>query len=314
MRVLVTGAGGFVGGHLVPALSLEGHEVIAVSQSPFDSPGATETDAFDMMDFEALSKTLEKYSPQGIIHLAGQASVPRSWEDPSGTYEVNLIGTSNLLRAIEDRDTRVLLIGSAQEYGPGKPGRPMLESDELSPRSPYALSKMFQELLGSMYFHKQQMPVVMARPFNHTGPGQSSDYVVGAFCAQLVQLEQTGGHPVLNVGNLDPIRDLLDVRDVVDAYRLLIESGTPGEIYNVSSGTGIQIREVLRILLEASTLPDGAQIVDETTDRAGDADWLVGDNSKVRDHIGWSPQIPIEKSLFDTLTWYRSVSHQERSI
>lgn len=305
MRILVTGAGGFVGGHLIPNLVAAGHEVVAASHAPWDCPLARDTAVFDLRDGARVIEALHVHRPDAVIHLAAQASPRRSWEDTDETFAVNITGVSHLLEGLVDRpETRVLLVGSAQEYGNGT-DRPIKESDPLEPQSPYGVSKVAQELVGALYRRRYGMPVIAARPFNHTGPGQSTEYAIGAFCAQVAAIERGEQEPRMNVGWLDARRDYLDVRDVVDAYRVLLESGQPGEVYNVASGEAQRIGDLLDILLQASGLAGKVEVVAAESGRPGDAAVLVGDASKLRGGLGWAPKIPMATSVVDTLQYYR---------
>jgi len=313
VRILVTGGGGFVGGHLIPHLKVAGHEVVAASHRPFEAPDGVAVEAFDMLDPLAFKKIVEGYRPEAVIHLAAQASVPRSWEEPDETYRTNILGASNLLESLKERpQTRVLLVGSAQEYGALDLDRAISETDPLRPESPYAVSKVAQIKMGFMYHRRFGLRVIGARPFNHTGPGQSPEYAVGSFCSQIIEVER-GRRKRIEVGNLDSRRDFLDVRDVVAVYRTLIESGRPGEVYNVASGEGVLIRDLLKMLLDAAGL-SAAEVVEDTTGRPGDPHSLVGDISKIRSTIGWEPKIFLEQSLIDTLDWYRSHWRERRQI
>jgi GDP-4-dehydro-6-deoxy-D-mannose reductase len=305
MRTLVTGAGGFVGGHLIRNLSAAGHDVVAASHRPFQTESGVQAEVFDILDDAAVKKIAEEHEPEGVVHLAAQASVPRSWENPEETYRTNIIGASNLLDSLKERpQTRVLLVGSAQEYGSVNLGRPLLETDPPRPESPYAISKVAQELIGLLFRRSFGLAVILARPFNHTGPGQSREYAVGAFCSQIVELE-TKKRDRIEVGNLGSRRDFLDVRDVADAYRMLLEAGAPGEAYNVASGEGIRVGDLLKILLNAAGLSSSI-VVEDPTRRPGDPGSLVGDVAKLRSAVGWQPKVSLEKSLVDTLNWYRS--------
>lgn len=306
MRVLVTGGGGFVGGFLLKDLVGSGHEVIAASHRPFEPKVPAAMEVFDLREIDALKAVLQRHSPEGVIHLAAQPSVPDSWSNPNYTFEVNVIGAVNLIRSVSDLgDVRMLLIGSAQQYGHISLDRPIGESDAMEPSSPYAITKAAQEMLGLLWFREFGRPILMTRSFNHTGPGQSSAYVVGSFCSMIADIEAGKGEPVINVGWLEAVRDFLDVRDVVRAYRLLLERGEPGEIYNVSSGQGVRIADMLKLLLDMSPMGSKIRIVEETEPRAGDVPVLVGDNSKIRSAVGWEPDIPLERSLADTLAWFR---------
>ncbi|HEX2180150.1 MAG TPA: GDP-mannose 4,6-dehydratase, partial [Actinomycetota bacterium] len=307
MRVLVTGAGGFVGGYLVPYLASAGHEVVGSSLEP---PAAGRPpvawEVFDLTDAEAVAECVDRVRPEGVVHLAAQASVGGSWADPRGTYRANIEGTGNLLEAVKGLRPRVLLVGSAQQYRPVPGGRPLRESDPQLAGSPYALTKIAQEQMGLMYLQHDGVPAVFTRSFNHTGPGQSSAYAVGSFTSQIARLERTGGGE-MHVGSLDSRRDFCDVRDVVGAYARLLEAGEPGEAYNVCSGQSVRMGEVLGRLLEVSGLAGRVKVHERSVDAPGAPDRLVGDPSKIRAAVGWSPEIPLDRSLIDTLEWYRSL-------
>lgn len=305
MRILVTGAGGFVGRHLLTTLLRGGDEVVAASHRPFAAPAGVPVEVFDLADAGRTAAAVGRHRPAGVIHLAAQASVRLSWTDPAGTYATNITGTGNLLEALRERpDTRVLLVGSAQQYGNARLDRPLREDDPPDPPSPYAVSKVAQEMIGRLYRRTFGLGTVMARAFNHTGPGQSAEYAVGSFCSQIVAIERAEQPPRLRVGSLDTVRDFLDVRDVVAAYRLLLERGTPGEAYNVASGEGRSIGDLLKILLDAAGLT-GTVEVEEAPPRAGDPESLIGDSSRLRG-LGWEPGVVMEQSLLDTLHWYRA--------
>ena len=307
MRILVTGAGGFVGGHLLLNLLGAGHEVLAASHSPWQPPVPVPTDVFDVRDGARFKEVVAARRPDAVVHLAAQASVRRSWEAADETFAVNVSGASHLFEALSDRpETRVLLIGSAQEYGTGRSDRPLLETDPLQPRSPYGVSKVAQELVGALYRRHFGMPVIAARPFNHTGPGQTTEYAVGAFSSQVAAIERGERAPLLRVGWLESRRDFLDVRDVVNAYRLLIEAGESGEVYNVASGEGRRMGDLLDILLSAAGLKGSVEVVAEAEPREGDPPILVGDSSKLREGLGWSPEIDLRTSMIDTLDSYRA--------
>lgn len=300
MRVLVTGAGGFVGRYLVANLTEFGHEVIAAARKPLDLE--CETVSFDIRQAVNVKQSIDATRPDAVIHLAAQPSVPASWVDPNLTYRVNILGSSNLLEALRDHsDVRVLLIGSAQAYGHNDLDSPLTEEHPLEPSSPYALSKVAQELLGRLYFSEFGRPVIMTRGFNHTGPGHGDGYAIGSFARQIAEIKLGRREPMMNVGNLESIRDYLDVRDVAEAYRLLIEKGSSGEAYNVCSGEGRSIGEILKILIDASGLDSQIQIEQDSTPRPSDPPMLVGDNTKIRSAVGWAPKIPLEQSLTDTL-------------
>ncbi len=309
MRVLVTGAGGFVGSYLVPQLLDAGHEVVAASLEPHAGAGTLSVrwEVFDLTDAGAVAECTGRVCPEGVIHLAAQASVGGSWNDPQGTYRSNIEGTGNLLEAVKDLKPRVLLVGSAQQYARPPDGRALRESDPQVAASPYALTKIAQEQMGLMYLSRYGVPAVFTRSFNHTGPGQSSEYAVGSFTSQIARLERLGSGE-MRVGNLDSWRDLLDVRDVARSYTLLLESGEPGEAYNVCSGHAVRMGDVLDRLLEVAGLKEKVQVHEQNIHLSAAADRLVGDPSKISAAVGWAPEIPLDRSLADTLDWYRSIS------
>ncbi|HEU5001848.1 MAG TPA: GDP-mannose 4,6-dehydratase [Actinomycetota bacterium] len=306
MRILVTGAGGFVGHHLLPELAGAGHEVVAVSHVPWTPPIPVATGVFDIRDPVRVAAVVAEHAPEGVIHLAALASPQKSWDAAQETFEVNVIGTSHLLGALASRPgTRFLVVGSAQEYGAAHLDRPLLETDPLRPASPYAVSKVAQELLAFAYGERHGLPVVVARSFNHTGPGQTTDYAVGAFAAQVAAIERGDQPPRMTVGWLESRRDFLDVRDVCRAYRLLVEAGEPGEVYNVASGRAERIGDLLAILLEAAGLSGVVEVHSAAAPRPGDPATLLGDATKLRQGLGWEPEIPMATSVADTLDSHR---------
>ena len=300
MKVGVTGAAGFVGRYMVGHLAQLGHEVIGVVREGQQSGGhATET--VDLERYEELEEFLTKQDPEALVHCAAQASVGRSWDDPQRTYRTNILGAGNLMEALKGRSVRVLVVGSAQQYGRSESGRPLSEGDRMSPGSPYAVSKVAQEHIGLVYHRRYHLDVLFTRSFNHTGPGQGPDYAVGSFCSQVAALEK-GAITELRVGNLEAIRDLLDVRDVVAAYGRLLEAGAAGEVYNVCSGRGVRMGDLLQRIMEMAEIPPDVRII---ADMQGGEDVLVGDPSKVCSEVGWAPQIPLDRSLAESLDWYR---------
>lgn len=306
MRILVTGAGGFVGGHLLPELVSAGHEVVAASHTAWTPPVPVATEVFDIRDPARVRAAVEEHAPDGVIHLAALASPQKSWDAAQETFEVNVIGTTYLFEALAGRPgTRVLVVGSAQEYGAAQLDRPLRESDPLRPASPYAVSKVAQELVAFAYGQRHGLPVVVARSFNHTGPGQTTDYAIGAFAAQVAAIERGDQPPRLTVGWLESRRDFLDVRDVCRAYRLLVEAGEAGEAYNVASGRAERIGDLLDILLGAAGLAGVVEVQAAAAPRPGDPQTLLGDGTKLQQGLGWEPEIPMATSVVDTLDSYR---------
>jgi GDP-4-dehydro-6-deoxy-D-mannose reductase len=296
MRALVTGSDGFVGTWLCEHLEASGDETIAV----------TAHDA-DVTDNEATVALVADAKPDAIFHLAGLANVAQSWEHPSLTFAVNAAGTQNLLdgaRRLDGRPT-VLLVSSAEVYGIVGPDQlPITEAAPLRPVTPYAASKVAAEFTGLQAYLGYGLPVIRVRPFNHVGPGQAAAFVVRDLARRIAGAERDG-LKTLPVGNLTPRRDFTDVRDVVRAYRLLVERGEPGLVYNVCSGRAVGIDELARRLLDLAGT-DLELVTDPELVRAVDVPVLLGDNTRLKQATGWQPEIPLEATLKDVLAEARA--------
>ena len=292
MKALVTGALGFVGRHLVAHLTECGDSVIATDRSD-GGP--------DLLDPEGMDQLIETHSPEAIFHLGGWADVGGSWDQPRAAFEVNALGTFNLLESARRHDVgRVLNIGSADVYGKVAPeDLPLTETHPVAPSSPYAASKMASEYLGVQAANGYGLGVVNIRAFNHIGPGQSDKFVAPALSLRIARNERSGVDSV-EVGNLEPRRDITDVRDVVRAYRLALTDGIPGEVYNVCSGRARSIREVAEMLIAGASTPM-TLAVDPALQRPVDVPVLEGSHAKLTEATGWEPTIPIETSLGDLL-------------
>ena len=314
MRLLVTGAGGFVGGHLVelvrreaPDTSVHGVVLPHGSLGWSSSQGARIHEA-DLDDPAAAAAVIEEVRPEGIVHLAGQSSVHQSWLDPGGTLRTNVLGIVHLLDAARSAALRpaVLVVGSAEEYGPVADAElPIREDAPLRPASPYAVSKVAQGVLALLYGPSGGMRIVLTRTFHHTGPGRGEAFAESSFARQIAEIEHGLRPPVIEVGNLDALRDFTDVRDVVRAYLLLLEKGEPGRAYNVCSGRGRHIREILDLLLAGSSAKVEVR-VDQERLRPSDVPAQVGDPSRLRAATGWEPRIPLEQTLIDLLSDWRA--------
>jgi GDP-4-dehydro-6-deoxy-D-mannose reductase len=264
--------------------------------------------AADLRDPAAARGVIEAVRPDAIFHLAGLAYVGDSWADPWQTLETNLRAQVNLLEAVvaAGLSPRVLVVGSADEYGPVSPqDLPLSETRELRPDSPYSVSKAGQDLLGLQYFLTYRLPVVRVRPFNHIGPRQNRKFVAASFAAQIARIEAGLQPPVLRVGNLSARRDFTDVRDIVRAYALLVEHGEPGEVYNIGSGQSVSIAQLLEGLLRLSTVKITVE-PDESRLRVVDVPDLVCDASRLRARTGWQPRIPFDQTLADLLDYERA--------
>jgi GDP-4-dehydro-6-deoxy-D-mannose reductase len=311
VRVLVTGAAGFVGGHLLELLAREhpAVEVVGVVRpggQRLNAPGVEVLEA-DLEDPDATDALFDHVRPDRIVHLAGQSSVHRSWEDPAGTLRANVQGLLSLLEAVRRRGLtpRVLVVGSAEEYGQADPrDLPLKEDAPLRPLSPYAVSKLAQGFLALQYHLSHGLHLVRTRTFQHTGPGRGESFAESSFARQIVEIEG-GRAAVLTVGNLESVRDFSDVRDVVRAYWALLDRGRPGEVYNVCSGRGVRMREVLDILLSVAAVRAEVRI-DPTRLRPSDVSALVGDPARLKQDTGWQPMIPLERSLADLLDQWRA--------
>jgi GDP-4-dehydro-6-deoxy-D-mannose reductase len=261
----------------------------------------------DLDDPAAAAGVVEAVVPDRILHLAGQSSVQQSWLDPGGTLRTNVMGIVHVLDAARERGMRpdVLVVGSAEEYGRVAPEEmPIREDAPLRPASPYAVSKVAQAALALLYGPAGGMRVVLTRTFHHTGPGRGEAFAESSFARQIAEIEAGLRPHVLRVGNLDAVRDFADVRDVVRAYWLLLEKGEAGSVYNVCTGRGRRIRELLDALL-ASTRARVEVRVDPERLRPSDVPVQVGDPSRLRAATSWEPRVPLEETLLDLLDDWR---------
>jgi GDP-4-dehydro-6-deoxy-D-mannose reductase len=265
------------------------------------------THEVDLLDRSATATVMAKANPQWVFHLAAMSSPAASWDDPAGTITTNATLQINLMSSLIQIDPapRVLIVGSGDEYGrPGGRATRLTEDTPLRPITPYGVSKVTQDLLGLQYFLSHALPVVRVRPFNHAGPRQSPQFAIASFAQQIARIEAGKQAPVLKVGNLDVRRDFTDVRDVARAYLLAIEKGKAGEVYNIGSGTGRSLRDVVQLLLEMSRASITVE-AEESRKRAAEADAYVCDASRFERLTGWHPQIPFERTLRDTLEYWR---------
>jgi GDP-4-dehydro-6-deoxy-D-mannose reductase len=251
--------------------------------------------------------------PDYIFHLAAQSFVPSSFADPWDTLENNIRSQLNLLEAGRQsgRQIRFLVVGSNEEYGAPAAGElPQTEQSPLRPSNPYAVSKVGQDFLGLQYYLAYGVPVVRVRPYNHTGPKQSTRFVVPAFASQIARIEAGLQEPLMRVGNLDASRDFLDVRDIVRAYHLAVTDGEPGEVYNLASGRPQSIRALLETLLSYSEASIRVER-DPARYRPVDVSVVYGSAKKFHRRTGWEPRIPFEQTLRDTLAYWREQAHKE---
>ncbi len=265
------------------------------------------THQVDLLDRERIAELLGSLQPQWVFHLAAMSSPAASWDDPAGTITTNATLQANLMSSlIRLRPMpRVLIVGSGDEYGrPGGRARRLNEATELRPVTPYGVSKVTQDLLGLQYFLSHALPVVRVRPFNHAGPRQSPQFAIASFAQQIARIEGGSQAPRLKVGNLDARRDFTDVRDVVRAYVLAMEKGKPGEVYNIGSGTARRLKDIVMQLLKLSRAAITLE-VDESRKRTAEAEVYLCDARKLERLTGWKPQIPLARTLRDTLEYWR---------
>ena len=290
MRALVTGAHGFVGRWLTAHLEDVGDEAIGIDHE------------VDVTDAAAIAAAMKEAAPEAVYHLAAFTHVGDSWSDPELVMRVNAIGTLHVLEAARGlpQPPTVLLTSSAEVYGAvSEEQLPVGEDAPLAPVTPYAASKVAAEFLGVQEHLAHGLPVIRVRPFNHVGPGQAPGFVVPSLAARVVEASRAGG-TTLSVGNLSARRDFTDVRDVVRAYRLLVESGTPGEVYNVCSGRDVVIEEIAQSLLRLAGA-DLELVRDPALTRPVDVPVVRGDPSKIEAATSWRPEIDLDTTLRDVL-------------
>ena len=298
MKATVTGAAGFVGPYLVEHLREQGDDV-----TEMDLFGPVEV---DVTDADSVLGAMDAAAPEVVYHLAALSHVGQSWSSPGKSFRVNAEGSLHVLRAcVELKVPRVVMILSSEVYGNAAPEHlPLNETAPLRPVTPYGASKVAADFLALQAHLADNLDVVRVRPFGHTGPGQSDQFVVPALAARIARAEHEGADAI-PVGSLTAVRDLSDVRDVVRAYRLLAERGESGEAYNVCSGRGVSIQEIADILLAQATRPISLE-TDPALVRAVDAPRMIGDNTQLRTTTGWTPQFSLEQTLGDVLASARS--------
>lgn len=309
--VLVTGAAGFAGGHLVERLRHDG-PVVGWYRPGAPPPAAglslgdaVEWRAVDLRDTAAVETAIAEARPHAIYHLAGAANQGAAWAQTDVTFELNVRATHVLLRAVGRHvpGARVLVTTSAAVYAPSD--APLHEQAPIGPRTPYGVSKLAQEMLAVAAARDEHLDVVVVRPFNHIGPGQDLGFFAPAFARQIARIEAGIEPGPMRVGNLDARRDLMDVRDTVRAYTLLMRHGRRGGIYNVCRGEAIAIGALLDLLRADVAVPVDVE-VDPARLRPVDVPLLVGDHGRLTEITGWQPQIPLARTLRDVLDEQRA--------
>jgi GDP-4-dehydro-6-deoxy-D-mannose reductase len=326
MKILITGITGTVGSFLARALLSHYPDAAIYGTYRWRSPmekveelkNRVQLRECDMRDGSSVRKLMGEVMPDHIYHLAAQSSVVTSRHAPADTLSTNIVGLINLFDAVRELNpkARILVPGSVEEYGFQAPSElPIKETNVLRPTSPYGVSKIAQDMAAYQYAESYKLDIVRTRAFNHTGPGRESVFVESNFALQIAEIEAGKRAPVIEVGNLDIVRDYTDVRDVVRAYIMAMDKGLSGDVYNICSGRGRTIREMLDVLLSYSDIKPEIRI-DEARVRAYDAPAQVGDCSKFEKATGWKPEIAFEQTLRDILEYWRArtrANHDSKS-
>lgn len=312
-KALITGVTGFVGSHLADLLLSKGYEVYGTYRwrSPMENvehiKDRIKLIDTDIRDAHNVEKTIKTVGPDEIYHLAAQSFVPSSWEAPQETLTTNIIGTVNILEGIRtaNKEIKLHVAGSSEEYGLVKPDEvPIKESNPLRPLSPYGVSKVAADKLACQYHYSYGLKTVVTRAFNHSGPRRGEVFVDSNFAKQIVMIEKKKTKPIMHVGNLTAQRDFTDVRDIVVAYNLALQKCDFGEVYNVCSEQTRTMQNVLDMLLKLTDVKIEIK-QDQSRMRPSDVQILLGDSSKFRKKTGWKPTITYEKTLEDTLNFWR---------
>ena len=307
MRViLVTGAAGFAGSHVIDLLARDGAAVVA-----WHRPGATPPReiagitwvAVDLLDRERVTQAIRRRPPSAVYHFAGEAHVGRAWNHTTSTFAINVRGTHFLLEALRESALAVPLFvpSSAMTYQPAN--EPLTEEHPQRPASPYGVSKLAQELLAIRGV-QDGAGARIARAFNHVGPRQSPTFATSGFAKQIAEIEAGRREPEIVVGNLQAKREVTDVRDTVRAYRAILERGRPGRPYNVCSGRAMAIGDIVARLVAKARVPVRVR-VDPARFRPSDLPIVEGDPTRIREELGWTPEIPLEQTLDDLLEYWR---------
>ena len=315
MRVLITGITGFAGSHLADYI-LSNHSGVDVFgivrwRSRMDNilqiQDKIKLVEADLKDMVSLRAVLADVKPDRIFHLAAQSFVPTSWKCPAETFAINVIGEINLFESILalNQAPKIQIAGSSEEYGQVFSNEiPMKETNPLRPLSPYAVSKVAQDLLAFQYHKSYALRTIRTRGFNHTGPRRGDVFVTSSFAKQIAEIEKKKRPPVIHVGNLEAKRDFTDVRDMARAYWLSLEKGVEGEVYNIGSGQAYSMQEVLDLLMSLSRSKMEIK-VDPARLRPSDVPVLLSDSSKFRALTGWRPMIPFKQTILDLLNYWR---------
>jgi len=314
MRLLITGITGFVGSHMAEYALAQGAEIFGSARWRSRTENVDHLRErislieCDLRDVASVRRLIETAAPTHVIHLAAQSFVGTSWHMPGETLTTNINAQLNLLEVMRSLklSPRFLAIGTSEEYGLVYPDElPIRETNPLRPLSPYAVSKVAQDMMGYQYFKSYGMPIIRTRAFNHEGPRRGEVFVTSNFAKQVAEIEAGLRAPIISVGDLKPTRDYSDVRDIVRGYWALLDRGEPGEVYNLCSGRPWAIQQVLDFLLAESRNKSISVEIDPARLRPSDVMVLDGDPSKIRNATGWAVEIPFEQTLRDLLAYWR---------
>jgi GDP-4-dehydro-6-deoxy-D-mannose reductase len=312
-KAFITGVSGFAGSYLADYLLEQGNFEVSgtylsdESAEKLKNKSSIDLHKVNLLDKDVTHEVISKVKPDFLFHLAAVTSPKESFDNPIETFTNNIASQINILESLKKNefiDTKVLVVSSSEVYGlVEKEDLPIDEDTPLNPTNPYAVSKIAQDFSGLQYFLTHNLKVIRVRPFNHVGPGQSPNFVVASFAKKITDIEK-GKENVVKVGNLTAKRDFSDVRDIVRAYLLALEKGEPGDVYNLGSGKSQSISEILEMMIGMSHV-DIKTEQDQSLLRPFDDPELVCDYSKFNKLTGWEPEIPIEKTLEDTLEYWR---------
>lgn len=306
--VLVTGAAGFVGSHLLELLARDNVEITAW-QRPGTAPllhlDGVHWDIVEMHDRDEVHAAIRTLNPSAVYHLAGVPHVGDSWGHTRETFAGNVLGTHHLFEGLRRSGLapRVLVTSSATVYTPTD--RALREDDEVSPNNPYGTSKLAQEMVAMRAWQDDGIPGLIARAFNHVGPRQAPSFLAPSIAKQIAEIEKGHLEPVLKVGNLEPRRDIMDVRDTVRAYRAMMQSARPGILYNVCSGTPVAVKDLMELFIQHARVPIRVE-QDPARFRPNDTPLLLGDRTRLTTDTGWTPATPLDQTVEDLIAYWRN--------
>ena len=319
MKIFITGIAGFAGSHLAEYILSQKNKA-EIFGTILPDTDIKNIKAFsekihiltcDINNKKEVERVVAKVAPDRIYHLAAQSYVHSSWEDPTSTLSTNILGQSNLFEAVrmlkDKADPIILIACSSEEYGfVGEANLPIKENEELHPRSPYAISKLAQDYMGYQYFISYGMKIIRMRAFNHTGPRRNPIFFVSNMAKKIVEIEKGIRPPILEIRDLSAVRDFTDVRDIVRGYVMATQNCQAGDVYNICSGNGLRLQEILDALIRLSEIKNIQFIKDTSGTRPNDGNAIVGDNNKFKKASGWKPEIDfMQQTLPDMLAWWR---------